>query len=197
MRRVTLRSGDTIPQLGLGTWHMGEQKSQRGAEADALKLGLDLGMTLIDTAEMYGEGGAKEVVADAVKGRRDAPFVTGVIGALGTILPVAFLPQATTPAAGLAILTLAMFFASFPMAPSTAVMQVASPPLMRSRVSALFLCSNSLIGLTLGSVLVGLLNDVYFKDPKDIGMSIALVGGGAAALAALILATGRRPFSQV
>lgn len=164
---------------------------------DAGQSGLWLGLIAI----VAGGGGVltSGLLMDylTVKGRRDAPFVTGVIGALGTILPVALLPQASTPAAGLATLTLAMFFASFPMTPSTAVMQVASPPLMRSRVSALFLCSNSLIGLTLGSVLVGLLNDVYFKDPKDIGMSIALVGGAAAALAALILATGRRPFARV
>jgi diketogulonate reductase-like aldo/keto reductase len=79
MRRVTLRSGETIPQLGLGTWHMGEQKSQRGAEAEALKLGLDLGMMLIDTAEMYGEGGAEEVVAEAVKGRRDEAFIVSKV----------------------------------------------------------------------------------------------------------------------
>jgi diketogulonate reductase-like aldo/keto reductase len=58
---------------------MGEQKSQRGAEAEALKLGLDLGMTLIDTAEMYGEGGAEEVVAEAVKGRRDEVFIVSKV----------------------------------------------------------------------------------------------------------------------
>ena len=79
MRRVTLKGGETIPQLGLGTWHMGEQRSQRGAEAEALKLGLDLGMTLIDTAEMYGEGGAEEVVAEAVKGRRDEAFIVSKV----------------------------------------------------------------------------------------------------------------------
>ncbi len=79
MRRVTLKDSGTIPQLGLGTWHMGEQRSQRAAEADALKLGLDLGMTLIDTAEMYGEGGAEEVVAEAVKGRRDEAFIVSKV----------------------------------------------------------------------------------------------------------------------
>jgi diketogulonate reductase-like aldo/keto reductase len=79
MRQVTLRTGETIPQLGLGTWHMGEQRANRAAEADALKLGLDLGMTLIDTAEMYGEGGAEEVVAEAVKGRRDETFIVSKV----------------------------------------------------------------------------------------------------------------------
>jgi diketogulonate reductase-like aldo/keto reductase len=79
MRRVTLATGETVPQLGLGTWHMGENRAQRGAEADALRLGLDLGMTLIDTAEMYGEGGAEEVVAEAVKGRRDEAFIVSKV----------------------------------------------------------------------------------------------------------------------
>jgi diketogulonate reductase-like aldo/keto reductase len=79
MRRVTLASGETVPQLGLGTWHMGENGGQRGAEADALRLGLDLGMTLIDTAEMYAEGGAEEVIAEAVKGRRDEAFIVSKV----------------------------------------------------------------------------------------------------------------------
>lgn len=79
MRQVKLKTGETIPQLGLGTWHMGEQRANRAAEADALKLGLDLGMTLIDTAEMYGEGGAEEVVAEAVKGRRDETFIVSKV----------------------------------------------------------------------------------------------------------------------
>ncbi len=79
MRHVTLASGATVPQLGLGTWHMGESGAHRGAEADALRLGLDLGMTLIDTAEMYAEGGAEEVVAEAVKGRRDEAFIVSKV----------------------------------------------------------------------------------------------------------------------
>jgi diketogulonate reductase-like aldo/keto reductase len=79
MRRVTLASGVTVPQLGLGTWHMGENRGQRAAEADALRLGMDLGMTLIDTAEMYGEGGAEEVVAEATKGRRDEAYIVSKV----------------------------------------------------------------------------------------------------------------------
>ena len=61
-----------LPRLGLGTWHMGESAVARGAEIAALRLGLDLGVALIDTAEMYGEGGAEEVVGAALQGRRDA-----------------------------------------------------------------------------------------------------------------------------
>ena len=55
MRFVTLASGEKIPALGLGTWHMGERRSDRVTEAKALQAGLDFGLNLIDTAEMYGE----------------------------------------------------------------------------------------------------------------------------------------------
>ena len=64
-----------MPVLGQGTWHMGERAGDRKKEIAALKLGLDLGMTLIDTAEMYGNGGAEEVVAEAIAGRRDEAFI--------------------------------------------------------------------------------------------------------------------------
>ena len=69
VRTTLLPSGRPIPVLGQGTWMMGEDGSRRKEEVDALRLGLDLGMTLIDTAEMYGEGGAEEVVGEAIKDR--------------------------------------------------------------------------------------------------------------------------------
>jgi len=75
VRTTRLPGGAAMPVLGLGTWRMGEKKGGAGAEADALRLGLDLGMGLIDTAEMYGEGGAEQVVGDAIAGRRDAVFL--------------------------------------------------------------------------------------------------------------------------
>jgi diketogulonate reductase-like aldo/keto reductase len=71
--------GVLVPALGQGTWRMGERGSDRRAEAAALRLGLDLGMTLIDTAEMYGEGGAEEVVAEAIAGRRDEVFLVSKV----------------------------------------------------------------------------------------------------------------------
>jgi diketogulonate reductase-like aldo/keto reductase len=75
MKTLNLPSGREIPILGQGTWRMGEKASQKQAEIDALKLGLDLGMTLIDTAEMYGEGGAEKVVAEAILGRREEVYL--------------------------------------------------------------------------------------------------------------------------
>ena len=75
MERLLLPSGAGIPVLGQGTWNMGEDPAARQAEVAALRLGLELGMTLIDTAEMYGEGGAEEVVGEAIAGRRDEVFL--------------------------------------------------------------------------------------------------------------------------
>ena len=64
-----------MPVLGQGTWMMGEDPSRRESDIAALRLGLDLGMVLIDTAEMYGEGGAEELVGEAIAGRRDEVFL--------------------------------------------------------------------------------------------------------------------------
>ena len=70
-----LPDGKRVPVLGQGTWRMGESKSARASEVAALRLGIELGMSLIDTAEMYGDGGAEEIVAEAIRGQRHAVFV--------------------------------------------------------------------------------------------------------------------------
>src|SRR5438874_3247540 len=78
MKTVELPGGHAergVPALGQGTWNMGETKRAHSGEVAALRLGIDLGMTLIDTAEMYGEGGAEKVVADAIDGQRERVFV--------------------------------------------------------------------------------------------------------------------------
>ena len=76
---VALPDGAVVPALGLGTWKMGEDRRRAAREAAALSLGLDLGMSLVDTAEMYGDGGAEEVVARAIAGRRDRVFVVSKV----------------------------------------------------------------------------------------------------------------------
>jgi diketogulonate reductase-like aldo/keto reductase len=75
MKTVLLPDGEKVPALGQGTWRMGENRRARKEEVAALRLGVELGMTLIDTAEMYGEGAAEEVVADAIADRRERVFV--------------------------------------------------------------------------------------------------------------------------
>lgn len=76
---IELPIGMRVPALGQGTWNMGGRASEKRAEADALRLGVDLGMTLIDTAEMYASGGAEEVVADAIEGQRDKVFLASKV----------------------------------------------------------------------------------------------------------------------
>ncbi|MBC7312823.1 MAG: aldo/keto reductase [Rhizobium sp.] len=76
---VTLPSGTTVPALGLGTWQMGETKARARDEIDSLRLGLDLGMTLVDTAEMYGDGEAERIVGRALEDRRDAAFLVSKV----------------------------------------------------------------------------------------------------------------------
>jgi diketogulonate reductase-like aldo/keto reductase len=76
---ATFPDGARVPALGLGTWKMGEERRRAAREAAALSGGVDLGMTLIDTAEMYGEGGAEEVVASVIATRRDRAFVVSKV----------------------------------------------------------------------------------------------------------------------
>ena len=79
MRTIKLRSGDQVAAIGQGTWYMGDRKSEAAREVAALQLGIDLGMTLLDTAEMYADGGAERIVAQAVAGRRDEVFIVSKV----------------------------------------------------------------------------------------------------------------------
>ncbi|MBI0020044.1 aldo/keto reductase [Bartonella sp. W8097] len=79
MKTVTFPNGSTVPALGQGTWGMGEGISPEDIEADSLRAGLDLGLKLIDTAEMYGNGGSERVVGKALVGRRDDAFVVSKV----------------------------------------------------------------------------------------------------------------------
>lgn len=76
---TALPDGRRIPVLGQGTWRMGDVASRAADEVKSLKLGLDLGMTLIDTAEMYGNGASERVVGEAVRGRRDEAFIVSKV----------------------------------------------------------------------------------------------------------------------
>ncbi|MCW3610375.1 aldo/keto reductase [Burkholderia cenocepacia] len=76
---VVLPSGETIPKLGLGTWEMGERPARRADEIAALREGIEFGMTLVDTAEMYGDGATEELVGDALAGLRDDVFLVSKV----------------------------------------------------------------------------------------------------------------------
>lgn len=79
MRIIDLPSKRQIPVLGMGTWKMGESRSSFQREVEALRYGMDLGLSLIDTAEMYGEGEAEEVVAQAIGDRRSEVFLVSKV----------------------------------------------------------------------------------------------------------------------
>jgi diketogulonate reductase-like aldo/keto reductase len=79
MPQITLPDGEKVPAYGQGTWHMGESRGRFADEVTALRLGIDLGITLIDTAEMYGSGVAEEIVAEAVQGDRDKLFIVSKV----------------------------------------------------------------------------------------------------------------------
>ena len=78
-RSVALPSGEKIAALGQGTWYLGESPGRRAGEVASLQLGIDLGMTLIDTAEMYGNGAAEALVGEAIAGRRDEVFLVNKV----------------------------------------------------------------------------------------------------------------------
>lgn len=79
MKHVTLPAGESVPALGQGTWNIGDSRATRADEIAALRTGLDLGLTLIDTAEMYGEGASEELIAEALTGRRDEAFLVSKV----------------------------------------------------------------------------------------------------------------------
>jgi diketogulonate reductase-like aldo/keto reductase len=79
MRSSQLPSGAHLPALGIGTWRMGESNRRRAQELQAVRYALDLGYPLIDTAEMYGEGVAEEIVGEAMSGRRQRPFIVSKV----------------------------------------------------------------------------------------------------------------------
>ncbi|CAJ0705238.1 aldo/keto reductase [Ralstonia wenshanensis] len=79
MKHVTLPNGERVPALGMGTWNMGDNRATRAEEIATLRLGLDLGLRLIDTAEMYGEGLSESLIGEAIAGRRDEVFLVSKV----------------------------------------------------------------------------------------------------------------------
>ena len=79
MKKVILPTGEQVPALGMGTWMIGEDRASRAEEIATLQHGIDLGMTLIDTAEMYGEGDSEKLVGEAIRGRREQVFLVSKV----------------------------------------------------------------------------------------------------------------------
>ena len=79
MKTVEFPSGERVPALGQGTWNMGDNRAKRAQEISTLRRGIDLGLTLLDTAEMYGDGRSEQLIAEAIAGRRDEVFIVSKV----------------------------------------------------------------------------------------------------------------------
>jgi MFS family permease len=130
-------------------------------------------------------------------GYRDAPMRVGVIGSLGIIIPAALFSLVSGFAGSLALLAVAMFFASFPLATSAAALQLMAPNQMRAQVTALFFLSMNILGITGGTTLVALSTDFIFHDDTLVGYSMSLISTTGAILGAIVLAWGLKHFARV
>jgi MFS family permease len=128
------------------------------------------------------------------RGRTDGPMLAGFVGAAGMLVPAVAFTQAGSLNTSLALLVVAMFFASFPMPTSTAAMQMLAPNQMRAQVSAVFLLISNLIALGLGTTVVALITDKVFGSPKAVGDSMSIVNLVATLLAAVLLWIGCKHF---
>ncbi|MCM3754985.1 hypothetical protein M3665_23990, partial [Bacillus licheniformis] len=130
------------------------------------------------------------------RGRGDAPMRAGAIGAACMAIPATLFTQLDSLPASLAMLVVAMFFASFPMPTSTAAMQTLAPNQMRAQISAVFLLVSNLIALGIGTTVVALCTDRVFGAPAAVGPARSIVNVAAATLAALLLAVGCRHYRR-
>ncbi len=130
------------------------------------------------------------------RGHDDAAFRAGITGGLGVLLPAALFPFVADRTACIAVMALAFYFASFPIAASAIGLQVMAPNRMRAQVSALFFLLVNLVGITGGASLVALLTDGVFRDDAAVGYSIAVICTLAGAIGAAVLAGGLAAFRR-
>lgn len=128
------------------------------------------------------------------KGYRDAPMRAGMIGSMGVVIPAALFSQVTGFGGSLALLAVAMFFASFPLATSATALQLMAPNRMRAQVTALFFLSMNILGITGGTTLVALSTDFIFQNDKLVGYSMSLISVSGAVLGAIMLGWGLKHF---
>ncbi len=128
------------------------------------------------------------------RGYDDAPLRAGVVGGLGVIVPGALFSSMPGLVSTLVMLTLAFYFASFPVATSAAGLQIMAPNRMRAQVTALFFLAMNLFGITGGATLVALLTDFVFQEPQKVGYSMSIMCSLSAIVGAALLAWGRKYF---
>ena len=161
----------------------------------AVEAGYTLGIVLLvaNTAGVFCGGWLNDWLLR--RGREDAPMRAGAIGAACMVIPATLFTQLDSLPASLAMLVVAMFFASFPMPTSTAAMQTLAPNQMRAQISALFLLVSNLIALGIGTTVVALFTDRVF-GAAAVGHSMSIVNVAAATLATLLLAAGCRHYRR-
>jgi MFS family permease len=130
------------------------------------------------------------------RGKPDGSMRVGLTSALGVLPFAAAVPAAASPWMAVALLGPLLFFSAFAFGAAAAGLQWLTPPAMRAQVSALFLFVNNLVGIGAGPVAVALLTDRVFGAPQSVGMSLAIVGAVAAALAAVVQWAGIRAFDE-
>lgn len=159
-------------------------------------VGLYLGVVLLigNSAGVLASGWITDRLTS--RGYQDAPMRAGLIGGLGVIIPAALFSQVSGFGGSMALLAVAMFFASFPLATSAASLQLMAPNRMRAQVTALFFLSMNILGITGGSTLVALCTDYVFHDEKMVGYSMSLISAGGALIGALLLGWGLRHFAR-
>jgi len=130
------------------------------------------------------------------RGHRDAPMRAGMIGGIGVAIPALLFSQVSGFGGSLALLAVALFFASFPLATSATALQFMAPNQMRAQVTALFFLSMNILGITGGTTLVALSTDFIFHDDALVGYSMSLVGVAGTILGAGFLGWGLKSFAQ-
>ena len=130
------------------------------------------------------------------RGYRDAPMRAGLIGGIGVAIPALLFSQVSGFGGSLALLAVALFFASFPLATSATALQFMAPNQMRAQVTALFFLSMNILGITGGTTLVALSTDFIFQDDAMVGYSMSLISVAGAILGVGFLGWGLKSFAQ-
>lgn len=161
-----------------------------------VRTGYTLGTILLvaNTAGVYCGGWLNDWLLR--RGYADAPMRASSIGAVCMLVPAALFTQIDNLNGSLAVLIVAMFFASFPMPTSTAAMQTLAPNQLRAQISALFLLVQNLLALGLGTTIVALITDRVFRSPLAVGHSISIVNATASLVAAVLLGIGCRHYRR-
>ncbi len=168
----------------------------RNFDMSVRDVGLSLGLVVLigNTAGVLASGWLTDYLTR--RGYQDAPMRAGMIGSIGVIIPAALFSQVAGFNGTLALLALAMFFASFPLATSAAALQLMAPNQMRAQVTALFFLSMNILGITGGTTLVALCTDYLFRDDMLVGYSMSLISVLGALGGALLLFWGLGAFTR-